>query len=1319
MFGSSRHGGRRPTSGGPRPAHGRPADFDRLEPRAVPAALDFSAGALTYEAGDGEANNIVIDRATVGGVNYFRIREQGTGVAVTASGAGLIADGGRTYRVRMADLLSFTAALGDGVDRASYALDALPPAAIIDAGDDLDGSAIPGEGITLLGTAGDDPLQLDPARGPDGWKYIRLTRGTRHLDFGRFESLRLDISQNGNDAVTVDRSIVGPNRPLAFTLVGGGTGDDSLTVTSPGMIPQKATITDGQVRFDDDLSGSNIYLGRSDNVAIDQPKVQIEVIRFVNGQPVSMGPTAFNTFLLDTGATGILATANPTAEMMEEGYQTDGLYDESGVSGSTTMDVSKPYRVDFAGESGERNTLSNVRILSSLEVEFSFFGPWGIVGMPAMVNRVTTVDMSRWANIQDIEDLPIKVDFGTTAPPNSGHLYHVPLQLEDFPASGQHPGSPVPTFAPLPFLNVKLREDGVEVPGRFLLDTGAQLSIISTQMAIALGLDRNHNGTLDDEALDTIEVSGIGGTTTIPLVAYDRIAVPTAEGKDLIFTDMLAGVIDIDTGGGPEIAGVFGMDFLTSGWAAKVLPLLLGTPGSDVDGYFRHVYFDFRNATSMTGSLVLDVTPIHDVARPALADTLTINHTGINRVAVAGGDGNDLFLVTPSTVTPIDVDGGPHVTGDTLRLVPPDPSAVVGGGRIQIAGKQDITFRRVETIDTGGTTASGPVVTGFTIDRDTGLFADDRVTTDTTLTLRVSFDKAATWTAAGVRLTDPNGATLAPTSIGGSGTQTLTVVLPALSINGAYTLRLDAGTFRDANGNPLGNGTDFVGTFTLDTIAPKADIVDVKPDPRFTPVDTVTIVFTEPVSGFDLADLVLTRNGVAVALPGSATLATADQRTWTLTGIGGAATLPGTYVLTLNATGSGIKDLAGKLMTASASDKFVINAPPRITVSDPKVKEGATGTTRVARFTIQLSKTTTQTVTLTYATANGTASAGSDYQAIAATTLAFAPGETSKTVEVTIFGDAALEPDETFRLVLSNAANATLGETQGVGTILNDDASLSVSNVGLPEGNSGTTAFTFTIRLSAVTTFPVTVQYSTANGTALAGEDYSAIPWTDLTFAAGETAKSVTVLVNGDLTVEPNETFKLKLRNATNAAIATAAGTGTIRNDDVAALRLAGRPGRSGAASRLTTAALAPIVDAAMAQWAAAGADVAALRGVAFRVTDLPGRLLGLATPRTIWIDRDAAGRGWFVDPTPGDSSEFRRGVRSPARGHVDLLSVVAHELGHRLGLDDDQPGVGVMEGTLGVGQRRLAAQVVGSETVVPGDYPWTVLRRRRVVVQV
>ena len=111
---------------------------------------------------------------------------------------------------------------------------------------------------------------------------------------------------------------------------------------------------------------------------------------------------------------------------------------------------------------------------------------------------------------------------------------------------------------------------------------------------------------------------------------------------------------------------------------------------------------------------------------------------------------------------------------------------------------------------------------------------------------------------------------------------------------------------------------------------------------------------------------------------------------------------------------------------------------------------------------------------------------------------------------------------------------------------------LSINDVTHAEGNSGTTDYTFTVTLSGTSDQTVTVDYATADGTAtVAGNDYNAIPTTQLSFAPGQTTKQFTVSVNGDTTFEPNEGFFVNLSNqSANATILDAQGTGTITNDD-------------------------------------------------------------------------------------------------------------------------------------------------------------------------
>lgn len=224
--------------------------------------------------------------------------------------------------------------------------------------------------------------------------------------------------------------------------------------------------------------------------------------------------------------------------------------------------------------------------------------------------------------------------------------------------------------------------------------------------------------------------------------------------------------------------------------------------------------------------------------------------------------------------------------------------------------------------------------------------------------------------------------------------------------------------------------------------------------------------------------------------------------------------------------------------------------PPAISVGDATVTEGNTGT-RTATFVVTLSDPSAQPVTVQYATANGTATAGGDYQARSGT-LTFAPGETSKTITVPVLGDRLAEPDEAFVVNLSGATGATIADGQAVGTITDDEPRISISDATKAEGkNKQTTLFTFTVTLSAPYDQPVTMSFSTLDGTATnRDKDYVARAGT-LTFAPGETTKTITIEVKGDNRREANEYFYLDLSgNSSNSLFTKKRGIGTILNDD-------------------------------------------------------------------------------------------------------------------------------------------------------------------------
>ncbi len=228
---------------------------------------------------------------------------------------------------------------------------------------------------------------------------------------------------------------------------------------------------------------------------------------------------------------------------------------------------------------------------------------------------------------------------------------------------------------------------------------------------------------------------------------------------------------------------------------------------------------------------------------------------------------------------------------------------------------------------------------------------------------------------------------------------------------------------------------------------------------------------------------------------------------------------------------------------------------PTISINDVTLTEGNTGTSN-ATFTVSLSAAATSNVTVNYTTADGTATAGSDYTTTSGL-VTFTPGQTTQTITVPVIGDTIVEPNETFFVNLTTPTNATIADNQGIGTIINDDnagtPTLSINDVTLTEGNSGTSNATFTVSLASAATSNVTVNYATANGTATAGSDYTTTSGL-VTFTPGQTTRTINVPVIGNTVSEADETFSVNLTTPTNATIADNQGIGTIINDDLPTL---------------------------------------------------------------------------------------------------------------------------------------------------------------------
>ena len=284
-------------------------------------------------------------------------------------------------------------------------------------------------------------------------------------------------------------------------------------------------------------------------------------------------------------------------------------------------------------------------------------------------------------------------------------------------------------------------------------------------------------------------------------------------------------------------------------------------------------------------------------------------------------------------------------------------------------------------------------------------------------------------------------------------------------------------------------------------------------------------------------------------------------------GNGEGKTLLGSATLTTNASGNAIYNLTGfpiavgQVITATATDSSgntsefsqcltATNSPGNISFN------AATGTavenSGFAAISVDRVGGASGTVTVDYTTSNGTAIGGVDYTTTS-NTLTFLNTETIKTIFVPLINNTKDEPSRTFNVTLSNPTGGAFlgGLTTHTFTITDDDPppSVSIGDISVLEGNQGPTTFSFPVILSAASGFTTSVNYSTANGTATATQDYQSTTGT-VTFAPGEVLKTATVTVNGDLVPELNETFLVNLATPVNLTISDGQATGTILDDD-------------------------------------------------------------------------------------------------------------------------------------------------------------------------
>lgn len=460
-------------------------------------------------------------------------------------------------------------------------------------------------------------------------------------------------------------------------------------------------------------------------------------------------------------------------------------------------------------------------------------------------------------------------------------------------------------------------------------------------------------------------------------------------------------------------------------------------------------------------------------------------------------------------------------------------------------------------------TANTPNTTDLADSSDSaGVSNTDNITNDTTPTLQGTGAEAN----ATVTIISSVDGSLGTAIANGTGDWTFTPST-ALTSNTPHDITV---TYTDIAGNTSSASAAL--TITLDSVTPTGYSVIIDQDPINTGnLTSISFTFAGAEVGTTYNYTFSSASGTPVT--GSGTIVSATDQ---ITAIDLSPVGDGTVTLSVTLT-----DTAGNIgsLTTDTATKDTI---ARITVNNPSIAEGDSGAT-ILQYTVSLSSPKTSVVTLDIATSDRTATSGSDYTALGTTTLTFNAGDVTKTVDITLSGDTALETNETLNLNLTNATGPSIiSDATGVGTITNDDsAAVTIADIS---GNENDGAITITATLDNAVQGGFTVDVNTADVTAtIANSDYTAITNRTLIFTgtAGET-QTFTFSPTTDLKVEANETVAISQGNlsaTTLGVVITDGATVTIDNDDTAFISIEDVSGNENDGNITLTATLDNPVD--------------------------------------------------------------------------------------------------------------------------------------------
>lgn len=435
--------------------------------------------------------------------------------------------------------------------------------------------------------------------------------------------------------------------------------------------------------------GIDYVLGDMDQIAIDQPRITFGLADTSVNPPALLGPTVFSSALLDTGANGVLLgqlsfiNDEVYPQAMIEGQL--ATYSEQGVAGFTELDVFEPLGLVLQDNDDPTGFLVDDDLIAFGLDTLSLGSFSAIVGMPAMDGRVVEMYLRPVAeggllDPQFIESYLLDNLSQTTF--DSAASLNVDLRM----LAPEHtdtglPEAMRPTFAPLPVIdNVGLTHTDTTgatagqtftTANTYLMDTGAQTTIISEAMAAALGLDLTLSAAQGGDVVDLLEVGGVGGTVFMPLVVVDELRLPTADGVDLVFTNMLTGVLDID---GAPFDAVIGMNALMSGYTAEVFGggggggLTSGQDKQDFEDDVSAGFYDNIQEVIAAGVITVTLQELQD-----LAD-----------IGLITGDFNDIVEVYCELVMLEESIGGGNNAGTYFDRVVFDFTATDGSGIMRL-----------------------------------------------------------------------------------------------------------------------------------------------------------------------------------------------------------------------------------------------------------------------------------------------------------------------------------------------------------------------------------------------------------------------------------------------------------------------------------------------------------------------------------------------------------------------------------------------------------------------------------------------------------